>query len=700
MKKQFSRMQHPFLTDEYHIPWASLTPNHIEADITKALELAEQRFDAIRKLESSNISYETTFGALEDAAEELERGWGRLSHLDSVDDNPEQRAGMNAMLPKVSAFYSQICLDAEIWKALKSFADSPAVKELSAVKQRFVEETCADFIQAGADLPDEKKAEVADIDAELSQKTKKFTENVLDSTNAWDLVIHDEARLAGLPEMAKESARLDALQQGHGSEDEPKYRFTLQHPSMGPVMQHADDDALRKEIWQANCSVGRDGDYDNTALIWEILELRQRKAEILGHASFPDLILQRRMAKSGEAALDFTHDLHARIQKQFLEETQELQDYKAEKTGTESGPLEPWETGYWAEKRRKEQYDFDDEALRPYFPVDQVMEGMFSITSKLFGIRIEQGDEVYGKEVEGKVQVWHEDCKFYDVFDSESDELLGSFYADWHPRPTKRGGAWMNSLKTGGPVEGGAREPHLGLMIGNMTKPVGDKPALLDHREVETIFHEFGHLLHHLLGDVEVRSLSGTNVPWDFVELPSQIMENFCWDRESLDMFAKHYETGEVIPEELFQKMVAAKNYMSATGFMRQLALGKLDLELHQNYGKYKGGDLDQLDAEILEDYKAPLATDSPTMARRFSHLFSGPVAYASGYYSYKWAEVLDADAFTRFREEGILNTETGMSFRREILSRGNSRPVDESYRAFMSRDPELTPLLERSGLV
>ncbi|PQJ28436.1 M3 family metallopeptidase [Rubritalea profundi] len=693
-------MQHPFLSDDYHIRWSTLTPEHIEADIKQALELAEQRLDAIRNLPAGKVSYATTFGALEKAAEELERGWGRLSHLDSVDDNPEQRVAMNAMLSQVSAFYSQIALDAKIWASLKAFSESAAAEALSSVKQRFIEETCADFIQSGADLDQSQKTEVAEIDAELSQKTKKFSENVLDSTNAWEIVIHDEARLAGLPEMAKESARLDALENSHGSEDEPKWRFTLQHPSMGPVMQHGEDDSLRKEIWQANCTVGRDGEYDNTDLIWEILELRQRKAEILGHKSFPDLILQRRMAKTGKAALDFTEDLHGKIQQKFLKETQELQDFKAGKTGGASAPLEPWETGYLAEKRRKEQYAFDDEALRPYFPVDSVMEGMFTITSKLFGIEIAEREAVFGKDEEGKIQVWHEECKFYDIKDTATGELLGSFYADWHPRPTKRGGAWMNSLKTGGPAaDGGAREPHLGLMIGNMTKPVGDKPALVDHREVETIFHEFGHLLHHLLGDVEVKSLSGTNVPWDFVELPSQIMENYCWDRESLDMFARHYETGETIPEELFQKMLAARNYMNASVFMRQLALGKLDLELHQNFGQYKGGDLDAVDAQILADYRAPMATESPTMARRFSHLFSGPVAYASGYYSYKWAEVLDADAFTRFQEEGILNTETGMSFRTEVLARGNSRPVDESYRAFMGRDPELTPLLERAGL-
>jgi len=447
--------------------------------------------------------------------------------------------------------------------------------------------------------------------------------------------------------------------------------------------------------------VGYGGEYDNTELVWEILELRKEKAKLLGKDSFCDLILERRMAKNGRSALDFVEGLHGRIKEQFEVDTAELIEFKAKVLGDDSEPMEPWEIGYWAEKRRKEQYDFDDEALRPYFPVPNVMKGMFDICSKLFGIRIEERETVFGEDREGAVQVWHPECMYYDIFDSESGEHFGSFYADWHPRSSKRGGAWMNSLKTGGPVIcSGDREAHIGLMVGNMTKPVGDKVALLNHREVETVFHEFGHLLHHLLGNVEVRSLSGTNVPWDFVELPSQIMENYCWNRESLNMFARHFETGEVIPDELYEKLLSARNYMSATAFMRQLQFGKLDLELHLNYDRYKGGDLEVLDEEILKGYKADLATKSPSFARRLSHLFSGPVAYASGYYSYKWSEVLDADAFTRFQNEGILNEETGRSFRDEILSKGNSRPVDESYRKFMGRDPELNPLLERSGLI
>ncbi|GAA5496970.1 oligopeptidase A [Rubritalea halochordaticola] len=692
--------EHPFLADDYHIRWSTLKPEHVKPDIEHALALANERLEVIRNLSEDELSYETTFGALEVASEELERGWGRLSHLDSVCDNAEQRAALNEMLPQVSAFYSSIPLDEKIWKSLKAYAESYAVKELSPVKQRLVEETCADFIAAGADLSDDKKKRVSEIDAELSKLTKKFSENVLDSTNAWELIVDDEARLKGLPEMAKEGARLDALSNGHGSEDDPKWRFTLQYPSMGPVMQHAEDETLRKQVWEANCTVGFGGDFDNTQYVWQILELRQEKAAILGKDNFCDLILERRMAKNGQAALKFIEDLHDRIFEAFKIDLAELAEYKAVKTGDEPAPLQPWEGGYWAEKRRKEQYAFDDEALRPYFSVTNVMKGMFDITSKLFGIHIEEREAVFGEDKEGAVQVWHPECCYYDVFDSDTQEHLGSFYADWHPRSSKRGGAWMNSLKTGGPCEkGGPRKPHIGLMVGNMTKPVGDTPALLTHNEVETIFHEFGHLLHHLLGDVEVKSLSGTSVPWDFVELPSQIMENFCWDRESLDLFARHYETGEVIPDDLFEKMIAARNYMSASNFMRQLCFGKLDMELHLNLAKYKGRDLDVVDEEILKEYRADLATKSPSMARRFSHLFSGPVAYASGYYSYKWSEVLDADAFTRFQKEGILNSSTGRAFRKEVLARGNSRPVDESYRAFMGRDPELEPLLERAGL-
>ena len=684
---------HPFFADEYHIPWDSLTADRVEADVDAALKTAEANLENIRQQEDAAVTYESTFHALEVASQDLDRAWGRLNHLDSVCSNDDQRAALNAVLPKVSAFYAAIPLDSGIWRALKAFSESPAACELDDIHKRYVEETCASFIKAGADLPGDKKSRVAEILSRLSEITQKFGENVLDSTNDWELIIDDESRLAGLPESALATASADAAAKGH----EGKWRFTLQQPSMSPLMQFADDDTLRKEVWEAGGKVGYSADFNNGPLIKEILELRQEQAELLGFKNFPDFILERRMAQNGGNALKFVEDMHDKIIDRFREENEGLKQWKAEQEQTESSPLEPWQVAYWSEKRRKAEYDFDAEELRPYFPLHKVMDGMFGIVSKLYDLRIEEKSTTTDG---GDIQTWHPEVKFYDLFDNKTDDLLGSFYADWHPRESKRGGAWMNSFETGIPAdEGNPREPHLGLMIGNMTKPIGDQPALMTHSEVETIFHEFGHLLHHLLGNVTVKSLSGTNVAWDFVELPSQIMENYCWSRESLDLFARHFETDEPIPDALFDKMIAAKNYMTASFYMRQLALSKLDLDLHIDAEKYADMDLDLADREILADYKAELATDSPSMARRFNHLFSSPVGYASAYYSYKWAEVLDADAFTRFQKEGILNPETGQAFREEILSKGNSAPAEELYRNFMGRDPDQTAFLERAGL-
>ncbi len=692
---------HPFLDTRFHVRWSTLTPESVEPDIRHALALAEASLEAVRAADPEALTYENTFAALEKATEPLGRGWGLLNHLDSVCDEPAQRAALNAMLPDVSNFYSSIALDDRLWTVLKAFGRSEAVKSLDPVQQRFVEETMHDFMQSGADLPPDQKARISEIEAELSKLTQEYSEHVLDSTNAWELVIEDESRLAGLPDSAKAAALANAKAKGFATEEKPAWRFTLQGPSMMPVMQYADDDELRRQVWEASQTIGASGEHDNTARVWKILELRREKANILGHDHFADLTLQRRMARDGKTALRFTEDLHARVHAAFIAEYKQLRVYKAGATKTDIEDFQPWEVGYWAERQRKECFDLDDEALRPYFPVEGVMAGMFELSSRLFGISIQQRDAVYyerGKRPadapEDAIEVWHPEVTFYDIHDSSTGRHLGSFYADWHPRESKRGGAWMNCLHTGGPTE-----PHLGLITGNMSPPIDGKPALLTHGEVETVFHEFGHLLHGLLSEVTVKSLAGTNVPWDFVELPSQIMENFCWDRESLDLFARHTDTGEPIPSELYGKMKAAENYMSATTFIRQLAFGKLDLELHINLDRYLGRDLDEVDREILANYRTPLKTDGASMARRFGHLFSSPTGYAAGYYSYKWAEVLDADAFTRFQKEGVLNPETGRAFREHILSKGNSAPVDQLYRRFMGRDPELEPLLVRSGL-
>ena len=692
---------HPFLAPDFHVRWSSLVPEAIEPDIQYALEMSQKAIDEICAQDPAAATYESTFHAFEAATEELGRGWGRLYHLDSVCDNPAQREGLNKMLPAVTDFYSSLPLNEKLWAILKTYGEGPQVAKLDAVKRRFVEETLEDFRQSGADLPPDQKSRIAAIEAELSKLTKQYAERVLDSTNAWELVITDESQLAGLPESAKAGAAANARAKGVATDDAPAWRFTLQFPSMYPIMQHLHDDGIRRQVWEASSRVGSVGEYDNTSLAWQILELRHEKATILGHSHFADLTLQRRMAKDGKSALEFIENLHSRILSAFHADYHQLAQFKARKTGTPADALEPWEVAYWSERQRQENYDLDDEALRPYFPVDGVMSGMFEIASRLFGISIDQLETIYLEpgsstpESSSAIEVWHPEVSFYDIKDSTTGAHLGSFYADWHPRESKRGGAWMNSLHTGSPGE-----PHLGLIVGNMSPPVDGKAALLTHNEVETIFHEFGHLLHGMLSEVPVKSLSGTNVPWDFVELPSQIMENFCWDRESLDLFARHHETGATIPEELFAKMIAAKNYQSASAFMRQLSFAKLDLELHIHFDAWRGKDLDDVDREILSSYRAKLKTETPSMLRRFNHIFSSPTGYAAGYYSYKWSEVLDADAFTRFQNEGILNAQTGRDFREHILSKGNSAPADELYRRFMGRDPELEPLLVRAGLV
>ena len=691
---------HPFLAPEFHVRWSTLVPAAVEPDITHALDLAKKAIESICTQDVATATYESTFLALEEATEELGHGWGRLNHLDSVSDNPAQREALNKMLPEVTDFYSSLPLNARLWSALKAFAESPETDKLDAVKKRFVEETLADFRQSGADLPAHQKQRIAEIEADLSKLTKQYAERVLDSTNAWDMVITDESKLAGLPESAKAGAAANARAKGIATDEQPAWRFTLQFPSMYPIMQHLHDDSIRRQVWEGSSKVGAYGEYDNTALVWRILELRHEKASLLGHRHFADLTLLRRMAKTGSSALEFIENLHARILPAFHADYSQLAQYKAAQSGQPVDMLEPWEVAYWAERQRQENYDLDDEALRPYFPVDGVMSGMFEIASRLFGISIKQLDTVFiapgtpDATPSNAVETWHPEVCFYEIHDSVTGTHHGSFYADWHPRESKRGGAWMNSLHTGN-----AGEPHLGLIIGNMSPPVDGRPALLTHSEVETIFHEFGHLLHGMLSQVPVKSLSGTNVPWDFVELPSQIMENFCWDRESLDLFARHHESGETLPDDLFAKMIAAKNYLSASAFMRQLAFSKIDLELHIHLDSWLGKDLDAVDREILTDYRAQLKTETPTMLRRFNHIFSSPTGYAAGYYSYKWSEVLDADAFTRFQNEGILNPETGRAFREHILSKGNSAPADELYRRFMGRDPELEPLLVRAGL-
>ena len=706
-------MSHPYLTQDFHIRWSTLKPECIVADIELALAEAQKGLDAVIDQDRGRMSFDSVVLGLDESTRLLDEAWTVVEHLDGVNNSPELREAHNTMLPKVSAFRAKIPLNEHLWDLIETFSKTEEARDLTGVRKRCLEETVASFKNHGAELPPEKKRRLEEIEAELSKATQKYSENVLDSTNAFELLIDDVARLAGMPQSALDAARSDALARGHGTHDKPKYRLTLKAPSLIPVMQFCDDVEIRKQLWVGSSGIGRSGEYDNTALIWTILRLRQEKAELLGKSNFADHILDRRMAKDGATALNFTERLHQRVKAAFDKEIIALQEYRAEVAHFDHELFEPWDVSYWTEKRRKALYDFDPEELRPYFPLDGVINGMFRLSELLFDLKITERETItlHPMAVEdvtpasltpdqrGPVEVWDAHVKFYEMRNGDGVHI-GSFYADWHPRDAKRAGAWMNYLRAGRPPVGDQdRRLNLGLICGNMSPPVDGKPALLTHDEVETVFHEFGHLLHQLLGTVEIPSMNGVAVAWDFVELPSQFMENFCWERESLDFFARHFETGETIPARLFKRLLSARNYMAATTMMRQLSFGKLDLDLHIKHAKDENADLDAVAKEITAGYTMPLKTEAPTMARRFSHLFSSPVGYAASYYSYKWAEVLDADAFTRFQKEGVLNPATGRAFRDTILSKGNSEDPAKLFRDFMGRDPDPEALLRRDGL-
>jgi oligopeptidase A len=656
----------PLTEIQFRVPFDKIEAAQVEPAIDELLTDAAQNVD--RAIASADVLH-----SIDTMTERLDYALNVVRHLETVATTPELRAAHNAVQPKASAFYSSIPLNEGLWKAIKSYAGGDAAKALTGTRRRFLTKTVDSFKRHGADLEPAGKKRLQEIDVALAEATTKFSENVLDATNSWELILTDETRLKGLPATAVAAARASAESKGVEG-----FRFTLQAPSYLAVMTYLDDGSIREQMWRAYNDRAGGGKFDNRALIVKILELRKEKAQLLGFRDFSDLVLEDRMAHTGARAQQFLEDLRAKTEPRFREENAELEAF----AGAE---LQPWDVGYWAEKQRVALYDFDEQALRPYFSLQRVEQGMFEIFGRLLGIRVTE---------EKGVPVWDAAVKTYAVHDAVSGAHLGSFYADWYPRENKRGGAWMDALLTGNPVEG---RPHLGLICGNLTPPVNGKPALLTHREVETIFHEFGHLLHHLLTRVEVRSLAGTNVPWDFVELPSQIMENWCWEREALDTFARHWETGAAVPEDLFQKMKRAKTFRAANMQMRQLGLGIVDLALHREFDG--SADVLAYTREILQGFAPSPLPDHYRMIAGFTHLFSSPVGYGAGYYSYKWAEVLDADAFTRFHKEGVFSPIVGGEYRDRILARGDSQDPAELYRWFMGRDPDPQALLLRNGL-
>ena len=668
-------MTNPLVEIQFDVPFDTIRAEHVEPAIDQLLDEAEVALAALAD-DDRPATYDRTLGALESLGEKLGYAIGVVGHLESVATYPELRAAFNAVQPRVSAFFSGIPLNEGVWKRLKAFAASPEARTISPTRQRLLKKTVDSFRRSGAELDPEGKARLLEINVELAKLTTKFSENVLDATNAFELVIDDEAGLAGLPATAIEAARESAESKGLQG-----WRFTLQAPSYLAVMTYLDDAAVRETLYREYSRRAASGEFDNREHISRILALRGEKAELLGYTDFADLVLEDRMAKSGSNALAFVNGLRRRTQAVFERENQELRDFCG-------GELAPWDVAYQAERLRKERYDFDEEDLRPYFPYEGVLAGLFDVARQLFGVRIERRE---------RAPVWDEGVESYALLDADGSHL-GSFYADYFPRENKRGGAWMDSLITGEPT-GDGFSPHLGLNCGNLTPPTSGKPALLTHREVETIFHEFGHLLHHLLSRVEVKSLAGTNVAWDWVELPSQIMENWCWERAALDLFAKHHVTSQPIPEELLAKMKRAKNFRSANAQMRQLGFASLDLALHVEFDPDQDGDVMEYSHGILQAHSPTPLPQDYAMVAGFTHLFSSPVGYGAGYYSYKWSEMLDADAFTRFAREGIFNSETGKAFRRNILEKGDSAEPEDLFRAFMDRDPDPEALLRRLGL-
>jgi len=657
----------PLLQIQFRVPFDKI----LAADVEPAMD--ELLADAQTAL-AQTIASERPLHALDTMTERLDYAMNVVRHLESVATTPALRAAVNAVQPKVSAFYSSLPLNEDLWNAIRRYASSQEGRALTGAMKRYQLKTIDSFKRHGAELDPEGKARLKQIDVALTEITTKFSENVLDSTNSYELLLTEQRQLAGLPASAIAAARASAESKGKTG-----WRFTLQAPSYLAVMTYLDDAEIRREVWHAFSQRAAADPYDNAPLLAKILQLRREKARLLGFQDFADLVLDDRMAHAGATAQKFLDELRAKTEPRFLEENAELEAFADQR-------LQPWDVAYWAEKQRASLYDFDEEALRPYLPLESVVHGMFEIFGRLFGIRVTG---------EPGLPVWDAAVRSHAIHDAATGAHLGSFYSDWFPRENKRGGAWMDSLLTGNPAEG---RPHLGLICGNLTPPVDGKPALLTHREAETIFHEFGHLLHHLLSRVEVRSLAGTSVAWDFVELPSQIMENWCWERDSLDLFARHWETGEPIPTDLFDKMKRAKTFRAANAQMRQLGFGYVDLALHREWDGTT--DVLQYAREELQPFAATKLPPDYAMIAGFTHLFANPVGYGAGYYSYKWAEVLDADAFTRFRKEGVFNEATGKDYREKILARGDSEDPAALYRSFMGRDPDQNALLERAGLL
>jgi oligopeptidase A len=673
------------LLDFSDLPRFSLIqPVHVAPAIEQLLDEVRAIISRLEQ-DANATSWDTFVEPLETATERLGRAWGVVGHLNAVADTPDLRAAYNAGLPKITEFWTALSQNLILFRKYKTLSESSEFASLSAARQRVITNALRDFRLGGAELAEDKKWRFAEIQELQAAKAQQFSEHVLDATNDWSLLITDSARISGLPEDARQAA-----QERAESDGQIGFKFTLHFPSYFPVLQYADDRSLREAVYKANVtkasSFGK-AEWNNGPLIAELLKLREEESHLLGYKNFAEVSLVPKMAKSPAEVIEFLLKVASRARTYAERDIAELRRFAATKLSIKD--LRPWDVAYASEKLRQAQYAFSDQELKQYFPEHKVLSGLFRVIETLFSVRVKPD----------AAEVWHEDARFYRI-ERLDGVLLGQFYVDLYARPGKRSGAWMDDARARKRPASGAIQTPVAYLTCNFSAPVAGKPALFTHDDVQTLFHEFGHGLHHMLTRIDDMGVSGiSGVEWDAVELPSQFMENFCWEWEVLQHMTAHVDSGAPLPRELFDKMIAARNFQAGMQTMRQIEFSLFDMRMHSELSETQiSEDAVQV---LLDDVRREVAVLEAVAYNRFqcsfSHIFAG--GYAAGYYSYKWAEVLSADAYEQFEEDGVLNANTGARFLEEILSVGGSRPAIESFVAFRGREPSIDALMRHNGM-
>jgi len=679
-------MNNPLLINATLPLFSQIKPEHVEPAIDALL--AEARAVVEEQLQTrKNYSWEKLIQPLDDVENKLHKAWSPVSHLNAVLNSEELRAAYNACLPKLSDYGTEMGQNKALFNAYRMIAKSSEFASFDVAQQKIIRNALRDFRLSGIDLTEAQKQRYKEIAQELSQFTSRFEENVLDATNAWSKLLTHQSDLAGLPESALAQAKQAAESRG-----EEGWMISLQFPSYLAIMTYCDDWNLRREHYEAFVTRASDQgpqypdkDFDNTPVMERILALRHEKAQLLGFDNYAELSLATKMANKPEEVMAFLEDLAAKSWRQARNDFIELKEFALEHYNF--GDLEPWDIGYYSEKMRRHQYQLSQEEVKQYFPITRVLPGLFAIVEELYGLQI--------KEI-SDFDSYHPDARFFEIHDKDG-QLRGQFYLDLYAREHKRGGAWMDDCVGRRKVDDVVQTP-VAYLVCNFTPPTGDEPALLTHDEVTTLFHEFGHGLHHLLTQVDYSGVSGINgVEWDAVELPSQFMENWCWEKQALALISAHYQTGEPLPDSLFDKMIAAKNFQAGMQMARQLEFSLFDFRIYRDFDPEKGGRIyDTLD-KVRSQVAVMPAAPFNRFAHSFSHIFAG--GYAAGYYSYKWAEVLSSDAFSLFEENGIFDAETGQSFLHNILEKGGSEDAMSLFVKFRGRKPNIDALLRHNGI-